>query len=433
MSIAYGGIVAFFFRGLNVGVALITVLLASNVLSTDDYGVLALALASIGIVTAMTSGLTAATAYQIANQRRGDGEALLSAGSLALAFGVVAVLAGVLGTQVLSGQASTLSLAVGAASAAVLINGVMGGVFLGRDDLLRYNVALVLPPFLALLSMGVVFFGFNHRTPESALVASVTGQWGAAVIITAMCVRTSRSGFRYSRSLSILVLRFTVVAGVASGISYLNYRADLFVVKYFEGDSGVGVYAIAGYIAESIWQVSSSLALATYARLGYVSRPEAVALTTRIMRHTIVILGVICIGMFVVAGLLQSILFSKYDGMATALRFLLPGVLLYSLAQAYSAFYTYQRGWPWVSAIVAGGGLIIDISLDLALIPAMGVNGAALASSIAYSVAIIGALIVFVRTEHVKASDVFRFGKADIDDYRTLVTRLRARFLATKG
>jgi O-antigen/teichoic acid export membrane protein len=153
-----------------------------------------------------------------------------------------------------------------------------------------------------------------------------------------------------------------------------------------------------------------------------------VALTTRIMRHTIVILGVICIIIFALAGLLQSVLFSKYDGMATALRFLLPGVLLYSLAQAYSAFYTYQRGWPWVSAIVAGGGLIVDLSLDFALIPSMGVNGAALASSIAYSVAITGGLIVFVRTEHVRASDVFRFGRADMDDYRTLVTRLRARF-----
>jgi O-antigen/teichoic acid export membrane protein len=428
MSIAYGGIVAFLFRGLNVGVALVTVLLASHVLSTDDYGVLALALAAIGIVTAMTSGLTAATAYQIANQRRGDGEALLSAGSLALAFGVVAILAGVLGTQVLSGQASVLSFTIGAASAAVLINGVVGGVFLGRDDLLRYNITLVLPPFLALSSMAVVFFVINHRTPESALVASVTGQWGAAVVLVALCVKTGRAGFAYSRSLAMLVLRFTVVAGIASGISYLNYRADLFVVAHFEGESGVGVYAIAGYIAESIWQVSSSLALATYARLGSVSRPEAVALTTRIMRHTIVILGVICIIIFALAGLLQSVLFSKYDGMATALRFLLPGVLLYSLAQAYSAFYTYQRGWPWVSAIVAGGGLIVDLSLDFALIPSMGVNGAALASSIAYSVAITGGLIVFVRTEHVRASDVFRFGRADMDDYRTLVTRLRARF-----
>jgi O-antigen/teichoic acid export membrane protein len=427
MSIAYGGIVALFFRGLNVGVALITVLLASHVLSTDDYGVLALALAAIGIVTAMTSGLTAATAYQIANQRRGDGEALLSAGSLALSLGVVAILAGVLGTQVLSGEASVLSLTVGAASAAVLINGVVGGVFLGRDDLLRYNVTLVLPPFLALLSMALVFFVIDHRTPEAALGASVTGQWAAAILLTALCVKTGRAGFRFSRSLAMLVLRFTVVAGIASGVSYLNYRADLFVVAHFEGEDGVGVYAIAGYIAESIWQVSSSLALATYARLGSVSRPEAVALTTRIMRHTIVILGVICVVMFLAAGLIQSVLFSKYDGMANALRFLLPGVLLYSLAQAYSAFYTYQRGWPWVSAIVAGGGLVVDVSLDFALIPAMGVNGAALASSIAYSVAIIGGLVVFVRTEHVAASDVFRFGRADVDDYRSLVTRLRAR------
>ena len=59
------------------------------------------------------------------------------------------------------------------------------------------------------------------------------------------------------------------------------------------------------------------------------------------------------------------------------------------------------------------------------LIPAMGVNGAALASAIAYSVAILGGLVVFARSEHLGARDIFRFGAAEVEDYRTLVRRLR--------
>jgi Na+-driven multidrug efflux pump len=83
---------------------------------------------------------------------------------------------------------------------------------------------------------------------------------------------------------------------------------------------------------------------------------------------------------------------------------------------------------PWVSAVVAGSGLIIDIALALIFVPKWGVNGAAFASAIAYSTAIIGGLIVFVRTEQLTAAQAFRFGKADVEDYRSLLVRVRGRF-----
>ena len=150
-------------------------------------------------------------------------------------------------------------------------------------------------------------------------------------------------------------------------------------------------------------------------------------LTTRVMRHTVVLLTAICLVLFAAADMIQSVLFSQYEGMATALRLVLPGVLIYSLAQAFSGFYTWQRGMPWVSAVVAGSGLALDLALALILIPRFGVNGAALASTLAKSAAILGALVLFVRKEHVSPGQVFRFGQADVDDYRSLFGRLRAR------
>ncbi|MCZ7579042.1 MAG: polysaccharide biosynthesis C-terminal domain-containing protein [Dehalococcoidia bacterium] len=75
--------------------------------------------------------------------------------------------------------------------------------------------------------------------------------------------------------------------------------------------------------------------------------------------------------------------------------------------------------------MVAGAGLAIDLVLASLLIPAMGVNGAALASAIAYSLAILGGLVVFARSEQLGARDIFRFGTAELQDYRTLLRRLR--------
>lgn len=427
MSIAFGGIVAFFFRGVNLLVALGTVLFCTHQMTKDNYGAFVLGLTIIGVVNAASGGLTAATAYQVANQRRAPALAMVNGGVLSLSLGVLAVLTGLFVSSVLTGEAHRESLAIGAACAAIITNSVVAGTFLGRESLIRYNFALVCPPAFSLVAIAIAFaVKDGSNTPDIALEMYALGQW-LAVAVLVLTGGIALRGVSLEPGVMRAVGRFAALAGVASGISYLNYRADVFVVRHFEGEAGVAVYSLAVYLAESVWQVSGSLALAAYARLGSLPRADAAHLTTRVMRHTVLLLGCICAFLFLIAGGLQDYLFgSEYAGMASALRFLLPGVLLYGLAQSFSGFYTYQRGMPWVSSVVAGSGLAIDISLAFLLIPKMGVDGAALASALAYSTAIIGGLIVFVRSEHLSATDIFRFGRADVQDYRTLFTRLRA-------
>lgn len=426
MSIAFGGMVAFFFRGVNLVVALATVLFCTHQMQKDDYGTFVVGLTVIGVVNAASGGLTAATAYQVSNQRRPPAMAMFNGSLFSLGLGGAAVIIGLVVGSILTGEAHREALAIGAACAAIITNSVVAGTFLGRESLVRYNFALVCPPLFSLLAIAVAFLTHGQKTPDIALEMFAVGQW-AAVAVMVLTGGISLRGVALDSGIIRAIARFAFLAGFASGISYLNYRADVFVVKHFEGESGVAVYSLAVYLAESVWQVSGSLALATYARLGSLPRAEAATLTARVMRHTVVMLGVVCGVLFLLAGTVQHYLFGeRYEGMDTALRIILPGVLLYGLAQSFSGFYTYQRGMPWVSSVVAGAGLCIDITLAIILIPKMGVNGAAVASAVAYSTAILGGLVVFVRTENLSATQVFRFGRADFDDYRSLFGRLRA-------
>ena len=426
MSIAYGGIISFIFRGLNVFVALATVVLTSNQLGADGRGTFVLGITAVGLVSNLSGGLTASAAYQISNQKRAPGVVLISGGSLAAGLGALAVLAGFVATAALRGEASHEALAVAAACAAVLINAVIAGVFLGHGALIRYNFALVVPPILSLSAIAFGFFVLGHESPRAALWAFALGQWLTLPILFVIGAAALARNMSLQGSLTVALARFALVAGISSGVSYLNYRADVFVVERFEGKSGVAIYSGAVYIAESIWQFSQSLALATYSRLGALDEKGAADLTTRVMRHTLVILGAVCIVLFVGANVIVDTLFDKeFAGTAAALRILLPGTLLYGLAAAFSAFYTYRRGRPWAAAIVAGTGLAVDLGLDFILIPKMGVNGASLASTLAYGTAILGAIAVFLKDTGTSPAAVFRFGRADIDDYRDLLTRLR--------
>lgn len=427
MSIAFGGIVAFIFRGMNLVVALALVFLCSHQLDKPGYGTFVLGLTVVGIVNAATGGLTAATGVQVSSQKRPAGTALANGGVLGLGLGAAAVLAGLVVSQMYTGDAHREALAVGFACAAVIVSSVVAGTFLGREAFIRYNLALVAPPLLSLILIAFAFFVLGKKSPAVALEMYALGQWLAIGLLVLTAGRTYLRGLSLEGPVVKQILRFAVVAGVASGISYLNYRADVVLVDHWEGRESVGTYSLAVYIAESVWQVSGSLALATYARLGGSTREEAVALTTRVMRHTVILLVGICAVLFAGADIIQGILFADYDGMAAALRLVLPGVLMYSLAQSYSGYYTWQRGMPWVSAAVAGAGLCLDLALAVVLIPRMGINGAAIASTLAKSTAILVALILFVRSERISLLQVFRFGRADVDDYRSLIGRVRGR------
>ncbi|MCZ7579039.1 MAG: hypothetical protein M5U18_19135 [Dehalococcoidia bacterium] len=81
MSIAYGGIIVFLFRGVNLVVALGIVLFCTNQMGASNYGAFVLGLTIVGFVNAATGGLTAATAYQVSNQRQPPPVALLNGGS----------------------------------------------------------------------------------------------------------------------------------------------------------------------------------------------------------------------------------------------------------------------------------------------------------------------------------------------------------------
>ena len=423
VSIAFGGIAAVFFRGANLLVSFALIILTSRVLDREDAGRFVFGVVVVGVVTAATNGLTAATAYQVSNQRRTPAEVLLNGSTIAVPIAVLAVLVGLAAGPVLEGDLSHDALPIALAGAAVAINSVIAGVFLGRETFIRYNMALVFPPLFALGAIAVAF-ALGEQTPVAALWMYAAGWWGAVLLLLA--TGNLFGGFsRPSAPIARAILRFAVLAGTASGISYFNYRGPVFVVDHFEGKAAVATYSYAVYIAESVWQVSGSLALVTFARLGSSTRAEAATLAIRVMRHTVVLLGLLCPVLFAGADLIESIIFPKYDGMAMALRILLPGVFLYGLSQAYSGFYTYQRGRPWMVSMVAATALVINIGLALILVPEYGINGAAWASAIGYAVAIVVALLLFTRAERLHPLAPFAVGRGELADYRSLGRQLR--------
>jgi Na+-driven multidrug efflux pump len=83
------------------------------------------------------------------------------------------------------------------------------------------------------------------------------------------------------------------------------------------------------------------------------------------------------------------------------------------------------RGRPIINTIAAGVSLIINISLNILLIPTMGISGAALASTISYSVTSVIVFIAFIRISHNSIFDTLIIKPRDLRVYAQLLTKGR--------
>jgi len=123
-------------------------------------------------------------------------------------------------------------------------------------------------------------------------------------------------------------------------------------------------------------------------------------------------------GRFVVPALYGK----AFIGAVLPLSILLPGVAFYGMAHITSAYFNGHIGKPIINTGLAAISLIINIVLNIILIPKIGVNGAALSSTIAYILAMGVCIYMFIRLSGTPVKDMLIVRK---DDFRSCLQIFR--------
>jgi O-antigen/teichoic acid export membrane protein len=108
---------------------------------------------------------------------------------------------------------------------------------------------------------------------------------------------------------------------------------------------------------------------------------------------------------------------------------LLPGVVALSICKVLANEMT-GRGRPKISLLASVITLGVNIPLNLILIPQMGMNGGAIATSVAYIVSSIIVLLFFIRVSKNRISDVLILKRSDVLIYTRFIRSVQAE--ATK-
>jgi stage V sporulation protein B len=235
------------------------------------------------------------------------------------------------------------------------------------------------------IQLGIAATG--RLTPTSALVAWA---FGAGIsLLTGLWLVGQDAPLRIGiqRDVFRQLLGFGIKGYAANLMMFFNYRLDSLIVNGLVGVASLGIYSIAVSLAEVIWYAASSIGTVMFPHVSGLERREADRVTPIVCRNVwfITLLGVVA--MFALSRWIVLIAFGPAMLPAVVpLWLLLPGILTLSGAKVIAS-YLSGIGRPEYATGIAAGTVILTVILDLLLIPRYGISGAAVASSIVYTVA----------------------------------------------
>jgi O-antigen/teichoic acid export membrane protein len=173
----------------------------------------------------------------------------------------------------------------------------------------------------------------------------------------------------------------------ASGLTtYFNQRIDQMVLALFVPPRQLGLYAVAVTLSTTVTVFPQGIGIVTFSRGSSQYSEDAKATIGVSFRASLFWLLVCCSALYVLSPFLIRLVFGgAFDGSILACRILLPGTLMIGLNQVlYNGASALGRpGLPSCAEGVSMGVTAIGLYL---LIPRYGYIGAAVVSSIAYTI-----------------------------------------------
>lgn len=266
-----------------------------------------------------------------------------------------------------------------------LTGSFMGNILYGRQRIRAFNMIAVAQS-AAILVLVVALVQGAGLGLLGAVLAYVTTTIGGATAIVLELRRALRDDDGSGQPASTReILGYGMRLYPAAVAGFFNYRADIYLLNWLLASAGAtGLYSLSVTFAELLFYVPDSVAATFLPRVAAASREGADASVVDVARLTLLITGCAAVLLVPAAAIVIAVVLPAFTDSLLPLVILLPGVVALSLVkvlQGYLAGRDHTR--PTVVAAVVS--LITNLSLNLALIPTVGIAGAAFASLVSYS------------------------------------------------
>ena len=308
-------------------------------------------------------------------------------------------------------------------------------LLVGQERFVGLNAAQ-LSQTLLLLAGATTLLALDEMT-----IFSVLAVWsGSFVVASAVALAfvgfeswSARAALQPGWSALSDQVRLGVPGQAGNVLQYLNYRLDQFLVRAIRTRAEVGVYSVAVGLSESVWWIANAVSLALLPRLTRMDPERATEVTPIACRNTLLVSAA---GAAVLAALAQvavkPVFGSDFGEAPQAMAILMPGIVALSGTKVVSS-YIFSQGRVALNSLVALLTLGVTLSLDAVLIPEYGVDGAAAASSVAYTSSMVLTLYFYRRISSRNVWECVLPRPGDAALYAGLAKRVWARLTTGRG
>ncbi|MCP5006039.1 MAG: oligosaccharide flippase family protein [Planctomycetes bacterium] len=298
--------------------------------------------------------------------------------------------------------------------------------------ILNYHFVCIIQGLYKINLMNVLFVvqsGVNMILLVILLVLKDFGLYGAVIAtVSALLVSVFvRTGFLLKEietseiavDVNIIkgLLSFGLKSHVGNILKDITYRGDILLISYFLTPATVGLYIVAMHVAEVIWKIPESVGSVLLPRVSQMGVEEARSFTPIVCKLVIIPVFAVCVCLFLCGKTLIVFAFGhKFLPSSTVLLILLPGIFFFAVWKIIANALIAQ-GYPSKYSVTSGVSLVTMLTLDIILIPRYGIHGAAVASTLAYTLATITIILIYTRLTGSLIKDMLLPVRADFSYY----------------
>ena len=300
-------------------------------------------------------------------------------------------------------------------------------VLLARKEIGRSNMVQLVP---LILQVAGILFCFYYRDISDAYAYIYASLF--AYIITAFV------SFLMVRKMIHLggLVEFFSIAELKNSFRYgllfqaieilqlLNLRYYFYQLGLQQGPKYLGIYSVGISILEAVWIIPRSIATVHYVHTSHAEDLKAEAdRTVYLFKLSFVVCALALLAIWFVPSQVYVAVFGPgFSDVKYSMRFLFPGILVYSFPLVISSFY-FGTG-KYRSLIISNlAGFVSLIGFSWWLIPVYVMSGAGLAATLSFAVASAVLCILFIGDTGLNYSS-FLLRRADINRIKADVKRI---------
>ncbi|WP_168204828.1 flippase [Noviherbaspirillum sp. UKPF54] len=267
-----------------------------------------------------------------------------------------------------------------------LAQGFLNSLFQGLQDFRRLNLCMLAQPALTLGGIAVLVAAGQTEVlaPVCANLAGAAGGVAFSWLLLRKHLRSeepdSHSGYMDK------ALRYGFKAYLSNLLTFLQSRADTFLINMLINPAAAGIYSIAFQIGEKLWMLSQAVSVVLLPKLSAMSKEEErrIQITTAISRMVFAVSAAGAVLLGILAYPLILVLFgATYRPSYVPFILLLPGMIALAPARVIANDIA-ARGKPELNLYMALAGVVLTITGNLIVLPHLGIHGAAIVTSAAY-------------------------------------------------